>query len=194
MHAMHYELTLPADYDMAVVHRRVAARGALTDAFPGLGLKAYLVRERAAGAPVNQYAPFYLWATGEGMNRFLWGDGFRALCEAFGRPAVWHGLGVAFARGPARAATPRAASRRVERVGPDAPAAAAVESARAELARRVQLPGVFAAALAADLARWELVHFTLWADTPAEVLPGEPTYRVLHLSAPRLSDLEEVGR
>src|SRR5512141_2593431 len=126
MHAMHYAIPLPADYDMAIIRRRVADKGPLTDAFPGLGLKAYLVRERAAGAPVNLYAPFYLWATGEGMNRFLWGDGFRALCASFGRPPVWHGLGVGFARGPARGAAPVTASRRVEPLAPDAPAGGAV--------------------------------------------------------------------
>lgn len=71
MHAMQYEITLPADYDMGIVHERVAARGRLLDAFPGLGLKAYLVRERGADSPVNQYAPFYLWVTPEGMNSFL---------------------------------------------------------------------------------------------------------------------------
>lgn len=27
MHAMHYEITLPADYDMEVIHRRVRTRG-----------------------------------------------------------------------------------------------------------------------------------------------------------------------
>jgi hypothetical protein len=192
MHAMQYELTLPADYDMAIIHRRVEAKGGSTDAFPGLGLKAYLVRERAAGAPVNQYAPFYLWASADGMNRFLWGDGFRALCEAFGRPAVWHGLGVAFARGPARGA-PRAATRRVEALSPDEPAARAVERARAELARRAREPAAFATALAVDPARWQLTHLTLWAEPPAGAEAGETSYRVLHLSAPQLGDLDEVG-
>jgi transposase InsO family protein len=43
-------------------------------AFPGLGLKAYLIRERnVAASLVNQYAPFYLWASIDGRARFLWG-------------------------------------------------------------------------------------------------------------------------
>ncbi len=76
MHALQYELTLPADYDMRIVRDRVARRGPLLDAWPGLGVKAYLVRERGVhGSPVNQYAPFYLWNTVEGMNAFLWGGG-----------------------------------------------------------------------------------------------------------------------
>lgn len=54
---MQCEITLPADYDMAIIRHRVATRGASTDAFVGLGLKAYLpyghralpVKHRAAG-------------------------------------------------------------------------------------------------------------------------------------------------
>lgn len=79
MHAMQYEITLPADYDMGIIRTRVATKGHLLDAFPGLGLKAYLIRERAGGSPVNQYAPFYLWRAPEGMNAFLWGAGFQGL-------------------------------------------------------------------------------------------------------------------
>ena len=74
MHAMQYEITLPADYDMTIIRRRVATRGSATDAFPGLGVKAYAIRERGVlGSPVNQYAPFYLWADPAGMNQFLFG-------------------------------------------------------------------------------------------------------------------------
>ncbi|MCW2914583.1 MAG: hypothetical protein JWN52_2651 [Actinomycetia bacterium] len=37
MHAMQYEITLPADYDMKIIRHRVATKGHLLDAFPGLG-------------------------------------------------------------------------------------------------------------------------------------------------------------
>ncbi|MEV5342921.1 DUF4865 family protein, partial [Streptomyces sp. NPDC052676] len=78
MHAMQYEITLPADYDMDVVRARVARVGHALDDWEGLGFKAYLTRERGVwGSPVNQYAPFYLWNTVRGMNSFLWGGGFR---------------------------------------------------------------------------------------------------------------------
>lgn len=76
MYAMQYEITLPADYDMEIVRRRVETRGRALDEFPGLGLKAYLIRERGVrDSPVNEYAPFYLWHAVSGMNRFLWGGG-----------------------------------------------------------------------------------------------------------------------
>jgi hypothetical protein len=58
MHAMQYEITLPAEYDMKIIRHRVATKGHLLDAFPGLGLKAFVIRERGiGGSPVNQYAP-----------------------------------------------------------------------------------------------------------------------------------------
>lgn len=61
MIAMQYAIALPADYDLGVIRQRVATRGAAMDAFPGLGLKAYGIRERGVrGARVNEYAPFYL--------------------------------------------------------------------------------------------------------------------------------------
>ncbi len=59
---MQYELTLPVGYGTDVIRERVARTGHLLDDWPGLGLKAYLLRERGVhGSPVDQYAPFYLW-------------------------------------------------------------------------------------------------------------------------------------
>lgn len=64
MHAMQYEVTLPADYDTGIVRARVARVGHLLDDWAGLGVKAYLLRERGVhGSPVSQYAPLYLWKT-----------------------------------------------------------------------------------------------------------------------------------
>jgi hypothetical protein len=186
---MNYRITLPADYDMGIVHRRVADRGHLLDAFPGLGLKAYLVRERGSeGSPVNQYAPFYLWNTAEGMNSFLWGPGFQGLAADFGRPAVEHWTGLAFERGAAIDAAPRAASRRAWTVDPAADPGAVIAAEVEALAGRAAAPGVHSAALAVDPRHWELVEFTLWQEAaPAE--PGTDRYRVLHLSRPGIDAL-----
>jgi len=46
MYAKQYEITLPADYDMRTVRRRVADASQLLNHRPGLGLKAYVIRER----------------------------------------------------------------------------------------------------------------------------------------------------
>jgi hypothetical protein len=179
MHAMHYEITLPADYDMAIIRERVATKGPLLDDWPGLGLKAYLVRERAEGSPVNQYSPFYLWHTMAGMNAFLWGDGFRALCESFGRPVVQQWTGLAFQPGPARGVTPTRASKVTTGITPEE-LPDAVADLKAE-------DGVHSVALAVDTRGWELVRFTLYEDNPAA------EYTVRHLSAPHLDEIP-VGR
>ncbi|MQS15120.1 DUF4865 family protein [Streptomyces kaniharaensis] len=190
MHAMQYEITLPADYDMGIIHKRVAEKGHLLDAHPGLGLKAYLVRERGRdGSPVNQYAPFYLWRTAEGMNSFLWGPGFRGLSADFGRPVVRHWLGAGLSRGTAPTAdapdAPTTAIRRTIRLPETADPAEAVERAVAELPGH---PALHTAAVAVDPSRWELLQLVLWRGPAPEDVPGT-RYRVLHLSRPELDRL-----
>ncbi|MFE7526866.1 DUF4865 family protein [Kitasatospora sp. NPDC057542] len=194
MHAMQYEITLPADYDMGVIRKRVADKGHLLDAYPGLGLKAYLVRERGRhGSPVNQYAPFYLWRTAEGMNGFLWGPGFRGLSADFGRPAVRHWLGAGLAHGASAASAPAGetagppttATRETVRLPEAADPAEAVERALADLPAR---PALHTAAVAVDPSRWELLRFALWHGPAPEDAPGV-RYEVLHLSRPELDRL-----
>ncbi|MFF3975386.1 DUF4865 family protein [Streptomyces sp. NPDC055808] len=178
MHAMQYEITLPADYDMEIIRKRVATRGHLLDAFPGLGLKAYLMRERGGASPVNSYAPFYLWATPEGMNSFLWGPGFQGVVDDFGRPRVRHWVGLGYAEGPASTSAPTAATVRRTPVPEGVEPARSVADAVAEDAA----PGVVASAVGIDPSRWELVRLTLWeGPAPAD---GGDRFEVLHLSAP----------
>ncbi|MFG2331604.1 DUF4865 family protein [Streptomyces sp. NPDC048604] len=187
MHAMQYEITLPADYDMGIIRERVATRGHLLDAFPGLGVKAYLMRERADGSPVNQYAPFYLWTAPEGMNAFLWGPGFQGIVDDFGRPVVQHWTGLGYTEGPAAASPPRTATRRRSPLPAGAAPAAAVEEALARHEAEARADGVVASALAVDPRHWELLALTLWAaEPPADA--GE-RFRVLHLSAPERAKL-----
>jgi hypothetical protein len=190
MYAMNYSVPLPADYDMAIIHRRVAERGHLTDDYEGLGFKAYLVREIAAGAPVNEYAPFYVWDDTGGMNRFLWGGGgFGGIVGDFGRPPVAHWTGAAFADGPAAGGEPpRAAGRLIEAVPRGADPREAVARALETFEKRAAEPEVFATVLAVDPRHWEIVRFTLWRDEP-EPVGGEETFRVLHLSAPHFAEL-----
>jgi hypothetical protein len=187
MYAMQYEITLPADYDMKNIRTRVETRGRGLDAFEGLGLKAYLIRERGVGgSPVNQYAPFYLWNSVSGMNRFLWGGGgFGGIVADFGRPEVRHWTGVAFDHGPSRDALPVAATRRTRPLPAGADPADAVEAALSDLGART--PGVHSTALAVDPRSWELVHVTLW-DHPEPDAEGA-RYEILHLSAPELGAL-----
>ncbi|MEU2270402.1 DUF4865 family protein [Streptomyces olindensis] len=181
MHAMQYELTLPADYDMGVIRDRVDRVGKLLDDWDGLGLKAYLIRERGRhGSPVHQYAPFYLWNTVEGMNSFLWGGGFQGLSDDFGRPSARQWTGLAYEEGQGSRA--RCAVRRRQPVLEGVLLADAVEDAVGEVRRLAAGDGALLAAVAVDTSRWELVHFSLW-EHDAPRADGE-VYEVLHLSAP----------
>jgi hypothetical protein len=183
MHAMQYELTLPADYDMDIIRGRVARVGHLLDDWDGLGLKTYLMRERGRhGSPVNQYAPFYLWNTVEGMNRFLWGGAFQGLVGDFGRPAVRQWTGLAHEEGRAAPGRAAFAVRRRQPVPDGAEMAVLMEEAVAETRRLAGEDGAVLAAAAVDPHRWELVHFSLWEhDTPKA--EGD-LFQVLHVSAP----------
>ncbi|MCP2258778.1 protein of unknown function (DUF4865) [Streptoalloteichus tenebrarius] len=186
---MQYEISLPTDYDMGIIRHRVETKGHLLDTFPGLGLKAYLIREAGvAGSTVNRYAPFYLWHSLSGMNHFLWGGGgFHNILGSFGRPSVQNWIGVAVERGPARSVTPTVATRRVESLPAEVDPKDVVTHALDELRQLAQQDGVHTTALAIDPRHWELVRFTLWAEDAPE---DEGTrFQVLHLSTPHLDEI-----
>ncbi|MBV7696296.1 DUF4865 family protein [Streptomyces sp. TRM70350] len=188
MHAMQYQLTLPADYEMDVIRARVARLGHLLDDWAGLGFKAYLIRERGVhGSPVNQYAPFYLWRTVEGLNSFLWGGGFQGLSDDFGRPVVRQWAGLAYEEGGAVGAHARVAVRRSTPVPEGVVLSEVAGDAVREAERLAAQDGALCAAAAVDAARWELVHFSLWADHTAKA-EGE-VFQVLRLSAPERESL-----
>ncbi|MFG1866971.1 DUF4865 family protein [Micromonospora arborensis] len=200
MYAKQYEITLPADYDMRIIRQRVADFGHTLDDRAGLGLKAYVIRERGSnGSPVNQYAPFYLWNDTASMAQFLvGGGGFQGIIRDFGRPIVHHWTGLASVAGPTRAESPKAASRRLTPLpaDPDHEATglgltARIEQEIAELTALEKRDGVHTAALAIDPLNWELLRFVLWADAVAQDEDATEQYEVLHLSAPGLTGLPD---
>ncbi|MGX1128012.1 hypothetical protein RKD49_000202 [Streptomyces glaucescens] len=200
MYAKQYEVTLPADYDMKIIRKRVAEGGHVLDDRAGLGLKAYVIRERGIdGSPVNQYAPFYLWNDTGAMARFLvGGGGFQNIVRDFGRPVARHWTGIACHAGPARTAPPKAASRRLTPVPADADPegtglglSALIEWETEQLRRLSRHDGVHTAALAIDPHHWQLLRFVLWSGTSAPDQDATERYEVLHLSAPGLSGLPE---
>ncbi|AVH60340.1 MULTISPECIES: DUF4865 family protein [Streptomyces] len=193
MHALQYELTFPADYDMDIIRGRVSRIGHLLDDWDGLGFKTYLIRERGVdGSPVNQYAPFYLWNGAEGMNRFLWGGAFQGLVNDFGRPVVQHWTGLAYEEGGAAGSPAKVAVRRRERVPEGVELSEVMEEAVREAGRLAALDGAVCAAAAVDPRHWELVHFSLW-DHDSPKAPGE-IFRVLHMSAPERDRLPRGGQ
>ncbi|MBT2417094.1 DUF4865 family protein [Streptomyces sp. ISL-22] len=183
MHAMQYALTLPADYDMEIIRRRVATKGHLLDEWEGLGFKTYLMRERGVhGSPVNQYAPFYLWNTVAGMNSFLWGGPFLGVVDDFGRPSVRQWAGLAYEEGGAAGSPARVAVLRHQKVADGGPVSDVMADAARQTGRLAGEDGAVLAAAAVDTSRWELVHFSLWAHDMPEA-DGD-VYEVLHMSEP----------
>lgn len=188
MHAMQYSVTLPADYDMGVIRARVARVSPVLEDWEGLGLKAYLIRERGVhGSPVNAYAPFYLWHTLGGMNRFLWGGPFQGLSDDFGRPAVHQWTGLAYEEGAAAGSPASVAVIRRRSVPDGVVIADFMADAAAEAARLAGEDGAVLAAAVVDSRRWEVVHFSLWEQEEPKA-EGE-VFQVLHLSAPGLDRL-----
>jgi hypothetical protein len=193
MFAVHYEITLPTDYDMEIIRARVASKGTVTDDWPDLGFKAYLMRVAGQdGSPVNQYAPFYLWNDTPGFHRFMWDGGFGNIVRDFGRPPAQQWIGVAFDRGPAIDGAPAWATRENTAIPAGLDPAVAIAHAVGETGAESLGGDVHSSALAVDTRRWELVRFTLWRTQPPAEHPGAH-FQVLHLSSPGL-DAIPAGR
>jgi hypothetical protein len=178
-----YVHRLPADYDMQRIRQRVAARGPDWDATAGLGLKAFVARERGRhGATNNAYASVYLWLEDAQATAFITSDRFGAVINTFGRPSIETWLPLDVQTGSASAAR----SLRRETIdipeGTDLAAFRAEEIARnAATAGQVDTLAVFAGI---DLATWRLTRFTLSAD-----VPSAEDYEVLYLATPGRQEL-----
>lgn len=187
MIAMQYTIALPADYDMAIIRRRIADKGPRMDDLPGLAFKAWLHAARDDGglpSRDNLYAPFYLWRDGAGMNAFLNGAGFAALSRDFGRPAVrtwmpWQADMADDLHGAVCAT-------RETVVLPDHADLAEWQDAEAASARAAIADGALAVVHACDPAGWTLVRFRLWPEARTDLAAaGHRIYRVGHVSQPR---------
>ena len=176
---LQYIFHLPADYPMHNIRERIASRGPSFDTLPGLGWKAFLLRESGvAGATDQQYAPLYLWPTAEAAAEFLAGPLFAGVSGAFGRPRV---------------ATPLLLRHRL-----DAPArpprwctsehhtASSLAGLHAHVAAfdARSTDGRHSAWLALDASRWQVsCHQLWWGDEPPAALQAT-LYEVAHFSRP----------
>lgn len=182
MYAMQYQVGLPADYDMTIIRERVRTTGHLMDGFAGLAFKAYLIQEKAEGAPRNAYAPFYVWRDIDGMRAFCWGEpGYSAIVRDFGRQPIQDWTVHRLVDGPADYADARSLT-----IG-SVPLPADVAPSRsldALTERFLEGAGTSTVALvtAVDVTSWTLVLAEL-SSAPADQNARESTsYEVLHVS------------
>lgn len=169
MIAMHYRLTLPADYDMGLIEARIASNGARLDGFPGLLFKAYLYgRHDEAALPCreNRYAPFYVWQSAEAMHRFLASEGFAALTRHFGWPHIetWHLLSA-----------PQMEDLEQARVAILRRTAIAPHACLAELHSGAMVSGW-------DLSRWQWLEVDLLPSLPQAMPAGADAYHIGYLA------------
>jgi hypothetical protein len=184
MIAMQYSFALPADYDMAIIDRRIRDRGPLLDGSPRLRFKAYLsARKRELASSENLYAPFYLWDEPEGLNEFVTGPGFAAVSADFGWPSVRTWVVWRAELGPELGAA-RFASRAITPIAPHADLAALRADASAETAAAVRA-GSLAAIVGFDPTGWTKVRFELLKAAPSQARDGAQLYAVGHVSLPR---------
>ncbi|MBP2200217.1 DUF4865 family protein [Pantoea cypripedii] len=89
MIVMQYRFTLPANYDMTIIEKRIEENGAKLNGFPGLLFKAWLVAKCGEGYSIeNRYAPLYVWKNANAMTMFLQSPAFKKLTQDFGWPQI----------------------------------------------------------------------------------------------------------
>lgn len=182
---MQYSFTLPADYDMDIIDRRVKDKGPMLDQFPGLNFKAYLFARRDDNLPSreNLYAPFYVWDDEYAVSNFLCGPGFEALCLNFGRPTVYKWLPWAH-HGKANIATAQYASRVVKPIPVGADLHDLRTNAVASLNQSFKTDqNILATVTGFDPHTWTEITFNLYADEPVtSPSPDLQLYHVGHVS------------
>lgn len=187
MLAMQYNFTLPADYDMSIIRQRIAAKGSLTDDFPGLVFKAYLYGsrdQRRRNARENLYAPFYLWKSNEGMNKFLGGAGFVALTQSFGWPSVktWSAWPASLSE---RLAAATCATREIVPIEPHSPLADLQKAETETLWEDMDTRDALGAVSGFEPTTWTMVRIRLWTEWHERFdRTGLLTYDIGHLSIP----------
>ncbi|WP_454851588.1 DUF4865 family protein [Rhizobium binxianense] len=186
MIAMQYSFTLPADYDMAIIDRRIRDKGPMLDDFPDLKFKAYLSARRGKdGSRENLYAPFYVWENGIGLSNCLCGDGFQALTQSFGWPqvATWIVWNTRISGDVLQA---RYASRELLAAAPYSPLAELRQRESDEVMDDIASGGALASVSAFEPTNWTRVRFRLWRDLPRTSAGGTPRiYDVGHISLPK---------
>lgn len=193
MLAMQYSFTLPADYDMSIIQRRVAEKGHALDNHAPLILKAYLCARKddpATHSRENLYAPFYLWRDNRGMSDFLCSAGFKGLVSAFGWPVVRTWPAVVALEKAASNTGASFATREMRTIRPFTPLEQLKEEENV-WARGSYENGAMLALSAFEPTTWSLVRFRLWQSLSDINDEAEQAYQVLHVSHP---EAERIGQ
>lgn len=172
MIAMQYSFIFPADYDMSIIRKRIAEHGSKLDDYPDMYWKNYLWTEKNEdnGQSNNTYAPFYLWNSSDGMNRFLGSVGFNKLCHDFGRPNVeiWSVLDY-FSTPQLKAASWMA--RQIQSI-PAGQSLADLQTELNQFAKQAMHAGAITVVTAFDPHKWQTLRVSTW-QKPTETLMGK---------------------
>ena len=85
---MQYKITLPNNYDMNTIRKRVHQNGKKTDGFTDLLMKAYLIIDTPHK---KEYSPLYIWKDSNGMNKFIFEGFYDNILNSFG----WQHINIA---------------------------------------------------------------------------------------------------
>lgn len=182
MYAMQYQIALPTDYDMGIVRDRVRATGNVMDGFPGLKFKAYLIQEKAEGAPRNAYAPFYVWRDIDGMRKFCWGElGYSAIVRDFGRQPIQDWTVHQLVDGPADSADARSLTITTLPLPADAAPSRSLEAVTEEFLSS-GTDDTVALVTAVDVTTWNVIRVGLSRQEAGQSATGAISYEVLHVS------------
>lgn len=161
MRTLHYPISLPDSFDMQVIEDRVRAKSHAFEGLAGLVMKAFLTRSINDGAPVNVYAPFYVWDSNDSMREFVSGPLFQGVVDSFGRPAAmdWQVLEFGIAN---REIQPTVATMETIACPARMSPREVYDAESIEHGQTLALPGLFAAVAALDTNAWTIRRFRLW--------------------------------
>ena len=95
MISMQYKISLPDNYNMNIIRKRVADNGHKTDGFQDLIFKAYLISEKKGSFKnSNEYSPLYIWKNNEGMNKFIFNGYYDNILSSFGWQKINIGIPI----------------------------------------------------------------------------------------------------
>ncbi len=188
---VHYQLRLPADYDLGAIRKFLDERGAVWDTAPELYFKAFLLREAGSfGAIANSFSSVYLWQHDKAFRDWLVRGGYRVVTDRFGRAEIETFFALDAFRGKGKDARSLYREDLTIPIDTDLTTAFAREI---ELAReRATQPDVISTAVGLDPRNWKFVRILLSEKEPRGS-ERDVAHEIVHLSRPLLNTLPQGG-